>query len=70
MSKPRLLTKKDTYTVDYPEAVSFAERQNSIYWTDSEIDVSKDIQDIKVNMTESEAHGVVTTLKYYVQIIL
>lgn len=65
MFKPRLLTKKDTYTVDYPEAVSFAERQNSIYWTDSEIDVSKDIQDIKVNMTESEAHGVVTTLKLF-----
>ena len=42
-----------------------AEMQQDILWTEKEINVEKDIQDIKVNMTESEAHGVITTLKLF-----
>lgn len=62
---PRLLTPKKSYTFDYPEAINFADTQMSIYWTADEINVEKDIQDIRVNMSESEAHGVITTLRLF-----
>lgn len=61
----RMLTPKFAYTFDYPEAVAYADAQNSIFWTAHEINVEKDIQDIKTNMTEAEAHGVITTLKLF-----
>ncbi len=56
--KPRIFTKKDTYTFDYPELFEFEEQQQKILWTASEIDVEKDVQDLLVNMTESESDGV------------
>lgn len=62
---PRCLTPKDTYTFDYPEALEFADRQNSVFWTHSEIEVEKDLQDILVRMPESEKHGVLTALKLF-----
>lgn len=61
----RMQQKKVAYTFDYEVAVEAAEKQRSIFWTPEEIDVEKDIQDIKVNMTEAEAHGVITTLKLF-----
>jgi ribonucleoside-diphosphate reductase beta chain len=53
------------YIIGYPQALEFARAQDSIFWTDQEIAVEKDIQDLKVNMTEAEYHGVVTTLKLF-----
>ena len=35
-----LLTKKTTYTFDYPEALAFADKQNGVFWTFDEIDLS------------------------------
>lgn len=58
-------TPKEAYTFDYPEAVAYADMQNSVLWFHHEINVEKDIQDIRVNMTEAEAHGVITTLKLF-----
>lgn len=63
--KPKILTEKKEYTFDYPEAIDFANTQLSIFWTPEEISVEKDIQDIRVNMTEAERHGVITTLKLF-----
>lgn len=65
--KPRILTKKDTYTFDYPEIFQFEEAQQKILWTASEIDVEKDVQDLLVNMTEAESHGVREVLKLFTQ---
>jgi ribonucleoside-diphosphate reductase beta chain len=61
----RLLEPRSTYIVDYPKAVEFAETQLSIFWPPDEVKVEKDVQDIMVNMTESERHGVITTLKLF-----
>ncbi len=61
----RIKTPKKSYTFDYPEAIAYADTQMSIFWTADEISVDKDIQDIRVNMTEAEAHGVITTLKLF-----
>lgn len=58
-------TPKYEFTVDYPEAVAFAEQQESVFWPSNEVKVGKDKQDILVNMTESERHGVITTLKLF-----
>lgn len=63
--KTRIQTKKETFTVDYPEAVEFADEQADHFWPHSEIKVHKDKQDILVNMTESERHGTITTLKLF-----
>lgn len=65
MSIARITTPKTSYTFDYPAAVAFAEKQMSIYWLPTEIKVEKDIQDLRVNMTEAEAHGVITVLKLF-----
>ncbi len=65
MMKTRIQTKKDTFTVDYPEAVKFSDEQSDHFWTHSEVKVHKDKQDILVNMTEAERHGTITTLKLF-----
>lgn len=61
----RMQTPKDTFTVDYPEAVEFMNQQQSIYWPHFEVKVHKDKQDFLVNLTEAEKHGVITTLKLF-----
>lgn len=64
---PRLLQRKTEYTVEYPEALAYAKAQNDIFWTDTEIKVEKDIQDLRVNMSEAESHAVLTVLKLFTQ---
>lgn len=62
---PRLNQRKRSYTFDYPVAIQLAEQQEDIGWSAREINVDKDIQDMRVNMTPSEVHGVITTLKLF-----
>lgn len=64
-NKPRILQKKTTYTIDYPAAIEFANKQMDVFWHPEEIMVEKDIQDLKVNFTEAERHGTITTLKLF-----
>lgn len=61
----QIFTPKESYTFDYQWAIDIADQQSEILWLSNEIAVEKDIQDIKVNMTPSEAHGVLTTLKLF-----
>jgi ribonucleotide reductase beta subunit family protein with ferritin-like domain len=65
LTQPRITTPKSTYTFDYPAAVKFAETQREVFWLPDEINVEKDIQDLRVNMTEAERHGVITVLKLF-----
>ena len=58
-------TYKGAYTFDYPPAIEIAEAQEKIFWTANEINVDKDIMDMRVNMTDAEQHGVITTLKLF-----
>lgn len=50
---------------EYNQALDFTEKQLHIFWLPEEIKLEKDIQDIKVNMTPAERHGVITTLKLF-----
>lgn len=43
----------------------FTDKQLSIFWLPTEPKVEKDIQDILVNITPSEKHGVLTVLKLF-----
>lgn len=61
----RIQTPKNTFTVDYPEAVEFMNKQQEVFWPHFEVKVAKDKQDILVNMTPSERHGTITTLKLF-----
>lgn len=65
MTKTRIQTPKSEFTVDYPEACEFTNQQAAVFWPHFEVKVAKDKQDILVNMTESESHGTVTTLKLF-----
>lgn len=62
-----LLEPKETYVVEYPEAVAFTEMQQGVFWPYKEIKVEKDVQNILTDLTESEKHGVITTLKLFTQ---
>ena len=64
MSKTQMQTHKEAYTFDYPAAIEMAEAQQKVFWA-NEVEVAKDIQDMRVNMTNAEYHGVVTTLKLF-----
>ena len=59
------MTPKSTYTYDYPQALSYTEMQQSIFWTSDEIEMNKDIHDLKTKLTEAELHGVTTVLKLF-----
>ena len=65
MTKPQIMTPKSTYTYDYPQALSYTEMQQSIFWTADEIEMNKDIHDLKTKLTEAELHGVTTVLKLF-----
>lgn len=65
--KPRILTPKDTYTIDYPAAVKAAENQAKIIWFATELGVEKDAHNIKTELTDGERHGLITTLKLFTQ---
>ena len=60
-----ILTPKSEYITDYPEAIAFAERQMEVFWFPNEIEVEKDLHDLKTNCTESEYHGIISTLKLF-----
>lgn len=50
---------------EYKEPVEFANKQLQIFWLPDEVKVEKDIQDVLVNFTPAERHGVITTLKLF-----
>lgn len=61
----RLRTPKSEFTVDYPEAVWYADKQAHHFWPHDEVKVHKDKQDIMVNMTEAERFGTIELLRLF-----
>lgn len=62
---PAILSPVDHYSFDYQQAAEYAKRQREVFWTPEEIDVNKDSQDLRTNLSKSELHGVVTVLKLF-----
>lgn len=65
--KTQIETNKDTYTIDYPQAVQAAQEQTKIIWFAEELGVEKDENDIRTKCTEGERHGITTVLKLFTQ---
>jgi ribonucleotide reductase beta subunit family protein with ferritin-like domain len=64
--KPHVLQVPPSAVVEYyKEPVEFADEQQKVFWLPDEIKVEKDVQDILINMTPSEKHGVMTVLKLF-----
>lgn len=64
-TKPRIRTKTLSFVEHYPEFREMADKQLKVLWFADEIKLEKDIQDIVVNMTEAERHGVITVLRLF-----
>lgn len=63
---PRIKQPTESYVLkDYPQAIDFAAKQNSVFWLHDEVKVEKDKQDLLVNMTPPETHGVNTVSKLF-----
>jgi ribonucleotide reductase beta subunit family protein with ferritin-like domain len=58
-------TPKEAYVFDYPQIIEFCEEQEKIFWPSKEINVSKDIQSLRVRMSPSQYHGIVSTLRLF-----
>lgn len=64
---PRILEEKTTYTIDYPTAIKFIDEQNSIMWFPHEVEVEKDLHELKTNFTPAELHATTTLLKLFLK---
>lgn len=65
MSKVHIQQYTDSLVLRYPEIKQFTKDQLDIFWTADEVNVEKDINSILTDFTESERHGVITTLKLF-----
>jgi ribonucleotide reductase beta subunit family protein with ferritin-like domain len=64
---PNIQRKTDSLLTQYPEVEEFTKQQLKIFWLPDEVKVEKDVQDVLVNMTKQERHGVTTVLKLFTQ---
>jgi ribonucleotide reductase beta subunit family protein with ferritin-like domain len=61
----QLLEPKETYTIDYPKAIAYAEAQQDIFWTANEIEMEKDLHGLRTDLSEAEFHAVTESLKLF-----
>lgn len=64
---PRIREKADGYIFEYPKALEFEDKQQDISWTAKEIAVESDINDLRVNSTAAERHGILHVLKLFTE---
>lgn len=62
---PRCMTKKSTYTFDYPQVLKLETQQIENFWLPTEPKVEKDIHCILTEMSDEERHGIITCLKLF-----
>ena len=62
---PHMMQPSNSFVIEYPTAIEFVEKQSSVFWTDNQFNVEKDIQDIRTNMTDAERHGTLFGLNLF-----
>lgn len=62
---PKICTPTLSFVEHYPQFRKMADQQLKVLWFWDEIKLEKDVQDILVNMTEAERHGVITVLRLF-----
>lgn len=60
-----IFTPTESSLVKYQQPIQFTTKQLEVFWTADEINVENDIHSIRVDMDESESHGVLTTLRLF-----
>lgn len=65
MRTENIYKKPEGWLIEYPQFSKLADEQMHSFWPWDEPQVEDDVQDLRVNMTESELHGVVTVLKLF-----
>jgi len=60
-----MIEKRLIPVAEYKEPIEFATQQLKVFWQPDEVNVEKDVQDVLVNFTKAERHGVITTLKLF-----
>lgn len=61
------IQQKGGLEAEYPIILDYIEKQNKVVWFHNEINLKKDIQDILVNLTPAEKHGVIFNQKLFTQ---
>lgn len=59
------IKQKGGLKAEYPAIEEFIRKQIKIHWTHTEIKMEKDVQDILVNLTPAEKHGVIFNQKLF-----
>lgn len=60
-----IFSKPTGWVIDYPQFAKLADEQMHTFWPWDEPEVENDVQDVRVDMTEAERHGLVTTLRLF-----
>lgn len=63
--KPKITTPTASLAIHYPQAHEFQDRQQTAFWTANEVDLEKDVQALRTELTEAEKHGILTVLKLF-----
>lgn len=61
----KLLDAPVGWVIEYPEFARLADEQMHSFWPWDEPEVENDVQDVRVNMTEAEKHGLLTVLRLF-----
>jgi ribonucleoside-diphosphate reductase beta chain len=65
IDKPFIQLPTESILTKYKQPIEFSDKQLEVFWLPGEISVDKDIQSVRVDMTEAEKHGVLTTLRLF-----
>lgn len=57
--------KKEFYSPEYHWALDIVDQQNSVFWRFDETNIDKDYNDLRVNLTTAELHGIKEALKLF-----
>lgn len=63
--KPKCMQRKSTYTFDYPEILQYEKLQMENFWLPGEPRAENDTHELRTGLTDTEYHGVITTLKLF-----
>jgi len=63
--KPNCMQHHSTYTFEYPEMLKYEQMQMENFWLPSEPRPENDTHELRTGLTDTEYHGVITTLKLF-----
>lgn len=65
VEKTDLVKPVEGWIIEYPKYATLADSQMHSFWPFDEVEVDNDVQDLRVRLSPSERHGVITVLKLF-----